>query len=150
MEKYKINYTNHTITVTAEFNRKLQDTGSDEYALIKKIKADFPNMEIIRKTHRTPKRYVNKNGEITQRNQFRNLTYEHMEQFMSGLPDSKKYLAEYQYLRDYSSKPQRSGYALIRKWFTAQFPNFRNNPLFYVNNAPEIIKGQNIISEEAA
>ena len=150
MEKYKINFTNHTITITAEFDRKLQDTTSAEYALIQKVRADFPNMQIVRKTHRTPKYYVNKSGEVTKRNQFRKLTYEHMEQFMSGLPENKKYLAEYQYLRDYASKPQRSRYALIRKWFTMQFPRFRSEPLFYLNNTPETVKAEDIIIAEAA
>lgn len=150
MEKYKINYTNHTITITADFDKKLQDIESAEYALIKKIRADFPNMQIVRKTHRTPSLYVNKDGEVSRCNQFKNLTYEHIEQFISGLPESKKYLAEYQYLRDFASKPQRNRYKLVRKWFTAQFPLFRNDPLFYLKEAPEIVKAQDIISENAA
>ena len=144
MEKYKINFINQTITVTAEFDKKMQDIESAEYALIQKVKADFPQMQVVRKTHRTPKYYVNKSGEVTKRNQFRKLTYEHMEQFMNGLPGKEKYLKEYQYLREHASKPQRSQYTLVRKWFTAQFPLFRNNPLFYLNNSPELIPAKEI------
>ena len=144
MEKYKINFINHTITITAEFDKKMQDIESAEYALIQKIKADFPQMQIVRKTHRTPSRYVNKNGEISRCNQFKNLTYDRMEQFMNGLPGKEKYLKEYQYLREHASKPQRSQYTLVRKWFTAQFPLFRNNPLFYLDNPPETVSGKDI------
>ena len=144
MEKYKINFINHTITITAEFDKKMQDIESAEYALIQKVKADFPQMQIIRKTHRTPSRYVNKNGEISRCNQFKNLTYEHMEKFMKGLPHNEKYLAEYQYLREHATKPQRSQYTLVRKWFIAQFPLFRNNPLIYLNNVPELVPAKEI------
>ena len=47
MEKYKINYTNYTITITAEFDRKLQDLKSDEYELIQRVKAEACLKEIL-------------------------------------------------------------------------------------------------------
>ena len=139
-----------TLTVTKAFEDAVNAGHDPEYNYLMQLQRDFPGLKIVRKTHRTPSRYVNKSGEISRCNQFKNLTYENMEQFMSGLPESEKYLAEYQYLRDYASKPQRSRYTLIRKWFTAQFPLFRNNPLFYLHNSPEPVSAQEIINENVA
>jgi hypothetical protein len=29
---------------------------------------------------------------------------------------------------------------LIRRWFVAQFPDFRKNPMAYITNQPEVIR----------
>lgn len=150
MNGYKLNLTTMTQTVTKAFEEAVNTGCGPEYNRLMQLQHDFPDLKIVRKTHRTPSYYVSKDGEISRCNQFKNLTYENMEQFINGLPDSEKYLVEYQYLRDFASKPQRSRYTLVRKWFTAQFPNFRNNPLIYLNNAPEIVKAQDFINKNAA
>ena len=150
MNSYKLNVATKTLTVTKGFEDAVNAGYGLEYELLMQFQHDFPGLKIIRKTHKTPTRYFNNIGEISRCNQFKNLTYENMEQFISGLPDSEKYLAEYQYLRDFASKPQRSRYTLVRKWFTAQFPLFRNNPLFYLENAPETVNAQDFIHENAA
>ena len=66
---------------------------------------------------------------------------------MSALPKSEEYFAEYNFLRDYATQMQTSGYALVRRWFVAQFPHFRKNPLFYVYNTPTVLRASEIIQE---
>ena len=144
MEYYKLNLADKTLTVSKAFEDAVAKGNTAESKLLNKLLKDIPGLEILHKTHSTPKFYVNKNGEVTQRNQFKNLKYVNMEQFMSGLPDNEKYFTEYRYLREHASKPQHSQYALVRKWFIAQFPLFRNNPLFYLNNSPELIPAKEI------
>ena len=68
---------------------------------------------------------------------------------MSALPNSEEYFAEYNFLRTYASQIQTSGYTLVRRWFVAQFPHFRKNPLFYIYNTPTVVKASEVIQEAA-
>ena len=54
MKGYKIDFTSSTITITADFAKKMNDPTSAEYKTISLIKKDFPQMKIINKTHKTP------------------------------------------------------------------------------------------------
>ncbi len=80
-------------------------------------------------------------------NQFKNLKYENMERFMSGLPNCEEYFAEYNFLRESATRIQTNGYALVRRWFVKQFPHFRKNPLFYVYNTPALVSASEVIAE---
>ena len=62
-----------------------------------------------------------------------------METFMMGLPNGEVYMDEYLFLRNHASDVQTNGYALIRRWFVAQFPDFRKNPMAYIHTQPEVI-----------
>lgn len=66
---------------------------------------------------------------------------------MSALPNCEIYFAEYDFLRDYAARIQTNGYALVRRWFVAQFPHFRKNPLFYVYNTPALVSASQVIAE---
>lgn len=66
---------------------------------------------------------------------------------MSALPNREVYFAEYDFLRDYAARIQTNGYALVRRWFVAQFPHFRKNPLFYVYNTPPLVSAAEVIAE---
>ena len=88
---YKIDFASKTITMTAEFEKAMSDPNSSAYQTIQKLCADFPNMRIVRRTHRTPVRYVSKQGDVSACNPYKNLTYEKMEQFISALPNSTEY-----------------------------------------------------------
>jgi hypothetical protein len=68
-----------------------------------------------------------------------------MERFMAALPDGERYLTEYNFVRDAAAGIQTNGYSLVRKWFVAQFPEFRKNPLFYLYNKPEIVRAADVI-----
>lgn len=63
MNGYKINFVDNTITITADFAKAMNDPNSKEYKAIARVRKDFPDFEIVRKTHRTPAKYINKQGE---------------------------------------------------------------------------------------
>ena len=78
-------------------------------------------------------------ADALQSNQFKNLTYDNMEIFIEALPNHEEYLTEFKFARYHASKLQTSGYVLVRRWFAAQFPKFRENPMFYLHNHPNLI-----------
>jgi hypothetical protein len=59
-------------------------------------------------------------------------------------------MREYQFVKNFASGIQTNGYSLVRKWFVAQFPEFRKNPLFYLYNSPELVSGAAFLEEETA
>ena len=140
MNAYKMDFASKTLTLTKAFSDACADPTSAEYTILTHFQRDFPDLKIVRKTHKTPTKYHNSNGETTSRNQFKNLTYENMERFMNALPQREEYLKVYNYLRYDAGLVQTSAYKTVRDWFMAQFPKFRSNPLFYINNTVEVIK----------
>lgn len=147
MNGYKVDFVANTITITAKFAKAMNNPSSIEYKTIAKIRKNFPEMEIIRKTHKTPSEYKTKSGETFNCNQFKNLTCENMENFINGLADSDKYMREYLFIRYRAAKLQTNSYTLIRRWFVAQFPEFRKNPLAYLNEQPAVISASEFIDQ---
>lgn len=148
MEKYTVDFTNKTLTISAKFSEKLQDIDSEEFALYERFAATIPGLTVIRRTHKTPSKYKTESGEKFACNQFKNLKYKNMENFISALPDNEEYFREYTFIKYYASKVQTNGYALVRRWFVAQFPEFRKNPLFYLYNRPALIPCDDFISQQ--
>ena len=142
---YKFDIAKQTLTMSAAFAEKANTYGTDEYALVCKFKRDFPRLVIVRKTHATPSRYCNSDGSITARNKHCGLTYERMERFMSALPNGADYLGAYYELREKAEAMCASPYAVVSAWFMRQFPKFRKNPLFYLNNQPSIIDFADVV-----
>ena len=150
MEKYTFDVISQTLTITAKFAKMMNDPQSDEYKLVQQIRTDFPNLSIAKKTHKSATHYTTKSGEKFNCNQFKNLTYDRMEKFIAALPKNEGYLREYLFVKNYASAIQHNGYTLVRKWFVAQFPEFRKNPLFYLYNTPELVSGFAFLEEETA
>ncbi|MBQ3372375.1 MAG: hypothetical protein IJG40_04475 [Oscillospiraceae bacterium] len=145
---YKLDFATQTLTITAAFAEAADEIGSEEYNLVMKIKADFPNISVVHRTHATPKKYRNKFGVITEHNQYKNLTYDRMERFMCALPNSTEYLEMYYTLREKADEMCLAApYAAVRAWFEKQFPKYRENPLFYVDNEPEFIDFADILDK---
>ena len=150
METYKYDVVSQTLTVTAKFAEMMNDPISEEYKLVVRFQRDFPNLRVVKRTHKSPKRCTSKStGEQFSCNQFKNLTYQRMEKFIGALPQNEAYLAEYTFVRDYASAVQTNGYKLVREWFVAQFPEFRKNPLFYLYNTPDVVSGAEFLTDEA-
>lgn len=147
MEKYKLNVVNKTLTISKAFADAIANPTNEceEYQLYIRLMQEIPGLTIVRKTHRTPTKYTSSSGEKFSCNQFKNLTYENMERFMAALPDNDAYFAEYNFIRNSAASIQTSRYTLVRKWFIAQFPEFRKNPLFYLYNKPEAVKAATIL-----
>ena len=150
MNTYKVDFVANTITITAAFAKAMNDPTSAEYKIIAQIRKDFPEMEIIRKTHKTPSKYQTKTGEKFNCNQFKNLTYKNMETFIMGLPAAEAYMNEYLFLKNYAAEVQTNGYTIIRRWFVAQFPDFRKNLLAYLTNQPAVVSGAEVADQYEA
>ena len=147
MNTYKVDFVANTITITAAFAKAMNDPTSAEYKIIAQIRKDFPEMEIIRKTHKTPSKYQTKTGEKFNCNQFKNLTYKNMETFIMGLPSAEAYMEEYLFLKNYAAEVQTNGYTIIRRWFVAQFPDFRKNPIVYLTNQPAVVSAAEVADQ---
>ena len=150
MNTYKVDFVANTITITAAFAKAMNDPTSAEYKVIAQIRKDFPEMEIIRKTHKTPTKYQTKTGEKFSCNQFKNLTYKNMETFIMGLPSAEAYMNEYLFLKNYAAEVQTNGYTIIRRWFVAQFPDFRKNPIVYLTNQPAVVSAAEVADQYEA
>ena len=150
MNTYKVDFVANTITITAAFAKAMNDPTSAEYKIIAQIRKDFPEMEIIRKTHKTPSKYQTKTGEKFSCNQFKNLTYKNMETFIMGLPAAEAYMEEYLFLKNYAAEVQTNGYTIIRRWFVAQFPDFRKNPIVYLTNQPAVVSAAEVADQYEA
>ena len=138
---YKLDFAHQTITLTAAFAENANNPESDEYKLLCLLKKDFPTFSIVRRTHATPSRYRNSDGSTTTRNKHSGLTYERMEQFICALSpkDDTDYLEAFYEIRAKAEDMCASPYSVVSKWFMRQFPKFRSNPLFYIDNQPDII-----------
>ena len=150
MEKFVFDVISQTLTITAKFAKMMNDPQSDEYKLVQQFRKDFPHRTIAKKTHKSATHYTTKSGEKFNCNQFKNLTYDRMEKFIKALPKSESYLREYTFVKDFASAIQTNGYTLVRKWFVAQFPEFRKNPLFYLSHSPELVSGATFLEEETS
>ena len=149
MEKFKFDVVSQTLTISAKFDEQMANPKSEEYKLVMQFRADFPNLTIVRKTHKTPSHYTTKSGEKFNCNQFKNLTYDRMEKFIAALPQNEEYMREYTVVKNFGTSVNGNGYPLVREWFMAQFPEFRKNPLFYLSNTPQIVMASTFMAEQA-
>ena len=147
---YIVDFVRKTITITAEFEKAMRSPDDDAYKTIQQLCADFPGMRIVRRTHRTPSRYVSKQGVVSKCNPYKNLAYEKMEQFISALPNSTAYLKQYNFLKTYASGVQTNGYSLVRSWFIAQFPLYRKDPLFYLTGEHTVLSAKDFLETQEA
>ena len=139
MNAYKMDFATKTLTITKAFSDACADPNSDEYKLLTKFQTDIPNLKIERRTHKTPTKYHNSNGETTHCNQFKNLTYENMERFIASTKDNDGYMEVYNAIRNDLGLVQYNRYAIVRSWFAAQFPKYREDPIFYLTNKVDVI-----------
>ena len=150
MEKYFFDVVTNTLTISARFNQALRDHNSEEYELLMALRADFPSLKIVRHTHQSPKSYKTKSGEKFSHNPLKGLTFEKMEKFIDSIPDNEKIKDEYKRARQFAEAAdvKTKAYSFISKWFIAQFPEYRKNPLFYINDTPECIGFEEFVKNE--
>lgn len=152
MERYKMDFTTKTLIITKAFDEKAQNPFTAEGKILMKFQKDFPNLTIVRKTHKTPAKYHTKGGDVFSCNQFKNLSYKNMEVFMDSLPEgeSKKEVKKaYDYLRNETGKIQTNAYKVVRDWFVKQFPEYRKDPLFYLYNEVVLIDIKPFLDQRA-
>lgn len=119
MEKYKFDFTTQTLTITNEFAKKANNINSAEYKLLKKFMKDFPSLNIVKRTHKSPKKP----------NQNKGLTYEKMERYIMAYDNCDELLKMYNKVITLSVS-QKSPYNYVKEWFLAQFPNYNKTPIF--------------------
>ena len=139
MENYKINFVSKTLIVTAAFEKAMNNPTSDAYRLYVQLQRDIPGLKVSRRTHKSPSKYHSKSGEVSYCHQYKHLTYENMERFIKALSKRDELMEVYNYIRYGAGLVQTSCYAAVRRWFEAQFPDFRKNPLFYFNQDFKVI-----------
>ena len=127
MMNYKIDFVNNTLTMSKSFEEALNNPASEEYKLFLQLRADFPGLTIIRKTRRASKK-ASPN---------KNLTYKHMEQYMSVFKNADELLAQFDAVKR-CSLGQSNPYMYVLDWFKKQFPKYKELPDFG-NNAPKVI-----------
>ena len=111
MKGYTLNLSAKTLTVTKAFEDAVSKGEGEAYDLYTKFMREIPGLTVIRKTHATPRKYTNK----------------------------QDYLPAYNFIKNCGSLPLTSRYTAVRKWFVAQFPEFRKNPLFYLYNEVNVV-----------
>ena len=57
---------------------------------------------------------------------------------------------QYTFLKNYATEVQTNGYTIIRRWFVAQFPDFRKNPLAYLTNQPDVVSAAEVAEQYEA
>lgn len=149
MEKYTLSIVAKTLTISKAFEKAASDPTSEEFTLYQALTQQIPDLKVSRITHRKPAKYVNSEGEEFACCQFKNLTYERMEKFMSALPKSEEYTKEYEFLKA-AAATHPSPYAVVRRWFVAQFPEFRSAPWSYFEKPVEILRAQPFLEDRAA
>ena len=149
MKPYTVDFASQTITITSAFAQEMTTPGSEAYETVRQLHQDFPELRIVKRTHRTPTHYTSKSGEKSACNPYKNLTYEKMERFMDALPNGAEYRKQYDFLKSPAAAIQTNGYSTVREWFIAQFPLYRKNPLFYLTETPKIISGIDFAKQQA-
>ena len=124
---YKIDFVNNTLNMSKVFEEALNNPASEEYKLLKQLRADFPGIQIVRKTRR-PSKTARPN---------KNLTYANMEKYMSVFENADELLTQFRVVKTCSLQ-QPSPYKFVLDWFKIQFPDYKKEPDFGTN-APKVI-----------
>lgn len=121
---YRVDFTKMTLTMTADFADNAYDPTTEEYKILTRLKKDFPNLRIVRKTHRSPKTT----------NPAKGLTYERMEKYIRLHENADELLDLFQKVQSAGR-----GYPYVKAWFVKQFPNYNDIPNF-VNGKLRIVE----------
>ena len=114
---YTMNFTNNTLTITKEFEKRAMDVNSPEYSTLKQLRADFPHLRVVKKA--SPKR----------RNNISRPSYDKIVKYLSCQSNATILLNEFAEIREYS-KAQENPYQFVREWFMRNFPDYQKIPTF--------------------
>ena len=112
---YRVDFSTMTLTMTAEFADRAYDPNTDEYAILTRLQKDFPQLRVVRKTHRSPKTA----------NPAKGLTFDRMEKYICLHENADELLDLFQKV-----KAAGRGYLYVKAWFVKQFPNYNDIPNF--------------------
>ena len=112
---YRVDFSTMTLIMTAEFADRAYDPNTDEYAVLTRLQKDFPQLRVVRKTHRSPK----------SANPAKGLTYERMEKYIRLHENADELIDLFQKV-----KAAGRGYLYVKAWFVKLFPNYNDIPNF--------------------
>ena len=104
---YYYDFATATLYMTAEFEKNSNSYGTNEYHLMNRILAKFPNA--------TLKVYKSKTSTL--------ITYEMMEAFIRAMPNAAANYTEYKRIK-LQSRAHRSAYKFVSEWFKTKFPHY--------------------------
>ena len=110
---YNYDVLNNTLTVSEKFLKAAGKYNSAEYNVVKQLRADNPNMQIV--------------VEKKQKSAQKNLTFKQMEGFMKVVDADKLPLFE---KVKAISRVQPSPYHYVKTWFKKQFPHYNEQVEF--------------------
>lgn len=112
---FTFDFVNKTIVGSKRSIERANKGLSPEYEELIEMLKKQPTFEVEAKVIK-----VNKN-----KRKYTNLTFENMERYMSGLPNSKELLKEYNIVKE-NADTMFAKYPLTKKWFLTKFPEFKN------------------------
>ena len=116
---FKMNFTTKTLTITKAFEEDLMNGDANAMAVVTRFQSMFPDLTIVRKTHRSSKAT----------NPDKGLTYERMERYISLHENSGELLEMFQKVKAIAST-QKNSFLYTKRWFMKQFPHFTELPTF--------------------
>lgn len=141
-KNYRIDFDRMTLIMTADFAAKAYNPESVEYKVLARLKKDFPDLQIERKTHRKPTSYTTtKSNEKFYHNPYMGITRDNMERFIATVDDKNgTYKKEYDRVYSYAlGMGKKRAYSIVAGWFLDQFPKYRTDPFYYYRNRPALI-----------
>ena len=114
MKGIKIDYIGKKIILTKAFVKAMDDFNSDEYKTYCSVTTQFPQFEVLGRTHKSPNK-PNRN---------KNLTYKNMERYIKANDNSAECLEAFQKVKE-AAATQPSCYQFVREWFVKQYPEYR-------------------------
>ena len=139
---YRIDFESMILIMTADFAAKAYDPESTEYKILQRLKKDFPDLKVERKTHRKPNSYTtSKSNEKFYHNPYKDITRDNMERFIATVDDKNgTYKKEYDRVYSYAlGMGKKRAYSIVAGWFLDQFPKYRTDPFYYYRNRPALI-----------
>ena len=112
----RVNHKEEKIELNKEYFRRIQNPRSEEYETLQMVRKDYPRYEVcLRKIERNPNKKT-----------YKGLNYEYMETYiLTHEPKETKavVLDEFYNMRHIAECHKASyGYAVIKKWFLAKYP----------------------------
>ena len=115
---YSIDHENGIVKMTKDFAKNAKRATSPEYRLLKRIKRDFPDITVERRTVAYRKK-----------KQVERVPYSDMEKYIGYLRDKEQYFTEMRQLKEFAPSKSKA-YALVNEWFLATFPDYKKFPRF--------------------
>lgn len=118
MKQYRYNCLTNTLTLSRAFVRQAENTESEEYKFVKRMRDEIPGLVVVRQ----PK-------QVHRRSPRENLSVKAMKDYIRCVRDSEARLAELDSVVT-ASKLQEHPLRYIRDWFMKNYPNYDSIPVF--------------------